>query len=139
MDKKAIEKLRQDFIKYQKNRRIKNVIIAIIIFVALVVLIMPYEYSFGSERVEHVSVFAAGTKVQSDHIKTRQKIKDIPNVKTFDELLERCMLTDEERYIMRQHYYKGRSFQSIAQEICISEDWLKHRHKKILQKIQRLL
>lgn len=137
MDKKAIEKLIEEYQRYEKKRRIKIVIIFVIVIVALIVLFMPYDYTFAYDG--KVPVCVVGGKVQSDHIKTRQKIKEIADVKTFDELLERCMLTDEEKYIMRQHYYKGRSFQSIAMEICISEDWLKHKHKKILRKIRQLL
>lgn len=143
MDRQAIEKLQADYAKYQKLKRIRRWVMFVMIVVILVVVFASNEFSFGTETAQVIkSSCAVGTteiKTKSEHIKTRQKLKDIADVKTFDELLERCMLTDEEKYILRQHYYKGRSFQSIAMEINISEDWLKHRHQKILRKLQKLL
>lgn len=39
----------------------------------------------------------------SEHIDTRRKIQDISSVKTFEELLENCILTDEDKMLMRLH------------------------------------
>ena len=75
----------------------------------------------------------------SEHIATKHKLKNIAEVSTFEALLQRCILTDEERYILRQHYLHGRSFQSIAMELSYSEDWIKHKHQKMLIKLKQLL
>lgn len=75
----------------------------------------------------------------SEHIATKHKLKDIADVSTFEALITTCILTDEERYILRQHYLKGRSFQSIALEMNFSEDWIKHKHQRILAKLKQLL
>ena len=75
----------------------------------------------------------------SQHIATKHKLKDIADISTFEALIDRCILTDEERYILRQHYLKGRSFQSIAMELNYSEDWIKHKHQRMLIKLEQLL
>lgn len=75
----------------------------------------------------------------SDHIATRRKLQAIAENTAFEDLISRCILTDEEKHILRQHYLQGRSFQSIAFELNFSEDWIKHKHQRILAKLKQLL
>lgn len=69
----------------------------------------------------------------SEHIDTRRKIQDISSVKTFEELLENCILTDEDKMLMRLHYLNGKDFRFIGDLLGFSESTIKRRHKKILQ------
>lgn len=74
----------------------------------------------------------------SEHIDTRRKIQDISSVKTFEELLENCILTDEDKTLMRLHYLNGKDFRFIGDSLGFSESTIKRRHKKILQKLNKM-
>ena len=74
----------------------------------------------------------------SEHIDTRRKIQDISSVKTFEELLENCILTDEDKMLMRLHYLNGKDFRFIGDYLGFSESTIKRRHKKILQKLNKM-
>lgn len=74
----------------------------------------------------------------SEHIDTRRKIQDISSVKTFEELLENCVLTDEDKMLMRLHYLNGKDFRFIGDSLGFSESTIKRRHKKILQKLNKM-
>jgi DNA-directed RNA polymerase specialized sigma subunit len=74
----------------------------------------------------------------SEHIDTRRKIQDISSVKTFEELLENCILTDEDKTLMRLHYLNGKDFCFIGDLLGFSESTIKRRHKKILQKLNKM-
>lgn len=74
----------------------------------------------------------------SEHIDTRRKIQDISSVKTFEELLENCILTDEDKMLMRLHYLNGKDFRFIGDSLGFLESTIKRRHKKILQKLNKM-
>lgn len=75
----------------------------------------------------------------SEHIETRRKIRDIASIKTFKDLLDTCVLTDEDRMIMELHYLKGKDFNYIADTLGFSEVTIKRRHKKILSKLNKMI
>lgn len=75
----------------------------------------------------------------SDHIETRKKLKDIPKVSTFMELLDSCTLTDEDKEIIKLHYVKGKNLGYIADLLGYSESAIKKKHKRILSKLNKIL
>lgn len=75
----------------------------------------------------------------SDHIKTRNKLKSIPRVSTFMELLNSCTLSEEDKEIIKLHYVKNKSLSYIADTLGYSESAIKKKHKKILSKISKIL
>ena len=75
----------------------------------------------------------------SEHIETRKQIQNIYSVKTFEELLENCILTEDDKTLMRLHYLKGCDFRFIGDTLGFSESTIKRRHKKILQKLNKML
>lgn len=77
--------------------------------------------------------------MNSDHINTKKKIKSIYSVKTFEELLQSCVLTEEDKTIMRMIYLKGKSLSFIADELGFSESTIKRKHKTILSKLSKLI
>lgn len=77
--------------------------------------------------------------MNSDHINTKKKIKSIYSVKTFEELLQSCVLTEEDKMIMRMIYLKGKSLSFIADELGFSESTIKRKHKTILSKLSKLI
>lgn len=84
--------------------------------------------------------FAGGTiDLHSDHIKTRSKIKEIAEIKTFNQLIDACTLTDEDKELLRMHYLQGKDFRYIGDMLGFSESTVKRRHRKALQKLNRIL
>lgn len=74
----------------------------------------------------------------SCHIDTRRKLKGIPEVSRFDDLLERSTLTDEDKTILRLHYLKGKDFRYIGDTLGYAEVTIKKRHAKALDKLNKL-
>ena len=77
--------------------------------------------------------------MSSEHINTRQKLKSICEVSTFENLMEKCVLSDTEKEILRLHYLKGKDFRYIGDELGFAEVTIKKKHKKILQKLNKLI
>lgn len=75
----------------------------------------------------------------SEHIETRHKIQNLCSVKTFEELLNCCILTEEDKHLMRLHYLQGKDFRYIADELGFAESTIKRHHRKILSKLNKLL
>lgn len=75
----------------------------------------------------------------TDHIKTRKVLKDIATIDTFNEILDASTLSNEDKYILRQHYLQGKNFAYIADELGYAEITIIKRHKKILQKLSTIL
>lgn len=74
----------------------------------------------------------------SIHLDTRRKLKDIPDVSRFDDLLERSTLTDEDKEILHLHYLKGKDFRYIGDTLGYAEVTIKKRHAKALSKLSKL-
>lgn len=77
--------------------------------------------------------------MSSKHIETRNKVKDIAEIKTFNDLLDTCVLTDEDKELLRLHYLQEKDFRYIGDILGYSESTIKKRHKKALQKLNRIL
>lgn len=141
--REALNELTLDIIRISKRKnRIITVFLAISVVLNLILVSMLFQVNTTqNETIDTCGLVltAVAMKTPSDHIQTRQKLKDIAEVKTFEDLLERCILTDDEKFILREHYLHGRSFQSIAMQMGYSEDALKHKHQKILKKIKKIL
>ena len=75
----------------------------------------------------------------SEHISVRRRIKSIPSVETFDQLLETSTLSDEDKEILRLHYLKEKDFRYIGDMLGYSESTIKYRHKKALKKLSKLI
>lgn len=74
----------------------------------------------------------------STHLDTRRKLKDIPDISRFDDLLERSTLTDEDKELLRLHYLKGKDFCYIGDLLGYAETTIKKRHIKALAKLSKL-
>lgn len=75
----------------------------------------------------------------TEHIQTRAKVQEIPSVKTFNALLDDCMISSEEKTLMRMHYIENKDFRYIGDMLGYSEVTMKRWHHKILKKINKLL
>lgn len=72
------------------------------------------------------------------HIDTRRKIKAIPDIKGFDDLLNKSTLTDEDKIILRLHYLQGKDFRYIGDMLGYAEVTIKKRHARSLSKLNKL-
>ena len=70
---------------------------------------------------------------------TKQKLKDIPKLSTFNELLESSTLSDLEKEIIRMHYLKRIPLETIADLKGYSRSALMKMHKAILNKLSKIL
>lgn len=75
----------------------------------------------------------------TEHIRIRAKLKEITEIKTFSELLDRCILSENERRIMDLHYLEDKDFRFIGDALGFSEGAIKKKHRKILKKLNNLL
>lgn len=75
----------------------------------------------------------------SEHIKTRQKIQDIAEITSFNELLDACTLADDDKELLRMHYLQGKDFRYIGDMLGFAESTVKKRHRKALQKLSKIL
>lgn len=138
----ALNHLTMDIVRVckRRNRQLTVVLMVSLLFnIVFACMVFDVNTSTTHSIDDTVIIGAMVAKRPSEHIMTRQKLKDIAEVKTFDDLLNRCVLTDDERHLMREHYLNGKSFVAISMEMGYSEDWVKHKHRKILKKIQKLL
>lgn len=125
------------------RRKNKQLTIALMVSLLFNIVLSCMLFDVKPDTTQSISdtviIGAMAAKKPSEHIATRQKLRDIAEVKTFDDLLNRCVMTDEDRQLMREHYLNGKSFVAISMDMGYSEDWVKQRHRKILKKIQKLL
>lgn len=82
---------------------------------------------------------SAKEEKMSKHIETRHKIKDIADISSFNDLLNKSTLSDEDKLFLQLHYIQGKDFRFIGDMFGYSESTMKKRHQKILAKLSRLL
>ena len=75
----------------------------------------------------------------SEHIETKKRLKEIPNISTFDGLLDQSTLDDTDKTILRLHYLKHQDFRFIGEVLGFAEVTIKKRHRKALSKLTKLL
>ena len=75
----------------------------------------------------------------SKHIETRHKVEEIASISSFNSLLEKSTLSDTDKSIVRLHYIEGKDFCYIGDMLGFSESTIKKRHRKILNKLSKLL
>lgn len=71
--------------------------------------------------------------------RTRKRLKDIGSIEEFNDLLERTMLSTEEKQILILYYKEQKTLTYIADFLGMSEITVKRKHKKLLMKIGKLL
>lgn len=77
--------------------------------------------------------------MSSEHIETRNKLRDIASITAFNDLLDTCTLTDEDKELLRLHYLQGKDFRFIGDVLGFAESTVKKRHRKALRKLNKVL
>ena len=75
----------------------------------------------------------------SEHIDTRNKLKGIASISSFEDLLNDSTLSDTDKLLLRLHYIQGKDFRYIGDMLGYSESAIKKRHRKILAKLSKVL
>lgn len=75
----------------------------------------------------------------TDYIKVKHKVKDIPDKRSFNGLLEASTLSEEDKEIIRMHYLQDKDFSYIADVLGYTESNVKVKHKKAIMKLGKLL
>ena len=75
----------------------------------------------------------------ANHIEVRRKLLSICEKKDFDDILDRCTLSLEEKEILYLHYIDKQDFSFIADTLGYSESTVKRRHRNALGKISRVI
>ena len=78
------------------------------------------------------------SQMDYDRKRTRDKIKNIPTIKDFDDLLSQTMLNDDDIKIMEMIYKDRLPLGVIADRLCMSESTIKRKHKRILVKMSKM-
>lgn len=73
--------------------------------------------------------------MDKENAETRKKLKGISSVNEFRSILERTMLSDEEKQILILYYKEKKSLAYIADELGMSETTVKRKHRKMLMKL----
>ena len=73
------------------------------------------------------------------HIDTRRKLREIPLLSEFEDLLNLCTLSDEDKEILWLHYIQRRDFRFIAEKLGYSEKTIKDRHHEALKILSYVL
>lgn len=71
----------------------------------------------------------------SKHIETKHKLKSIPDVVTFENILEASTLTDDEKNFIRMYYLRGNSLSYIADTMGFSPVYARQKHRELLDKL----
>lgn len=75
----------------------------------------------------------------TDHIEARRKLQQICVVQEFEQILQKCILTEDEKTILRLHYLDGKNLAYIGDVLGWSESTVKAKHRKILKKLNHFL
>lgn len=79
-----------------------------------------------------------GDTMSSEHIEAKHKIMSKDKFE-FESLIDRMMLTEEERQMMNMYYIKHKTFYQIADELGYSEIGIAKMHQRIIKKIRKYL
>ena len=74
----------------------------------------------------------------TEYIKIKHKVKEIPDIRSFNGLLEASTLSDLDKEIIRMHYLQDRDFGYIADALGYDAQTVKNKHKRALMKLSKL-
>lgn len=73
------------------------------------------------------------------HIETRKKLKSIVAKQDFIDILDRCLLTKNERFLMEKFYLDGMVLGDIALELGLTEWAMLKMHSRALKKVSEVI
>lgn len=70
---------------------------------------------------------------------TRNKLKEIPTKKELEDLVDKLILSDDERDVILMHYRDKKPLSYIADIIGITKSSVNKKHKSALLKISKIM
>ena len=77
--------------------------------------------------------------LMTNHIKTRNKLKQIPTKMEFNSLLESIILNDKEKQLMHMFYVEQKDLDYIADVLGYTKAGVAKMHQRILKRIEALI
>lgn len=74
----------------------------------------------------------------TDHVLTKRKLKDIPDIKSFSDLIDAVKISDEDKEILRYIYLQEKNINWIADTLGFSPNTIKRKHAFALKKLSML-
>lgn len=75
----------------------------------------------------------------TERLETRRKLRAVVGVQDFQKLLDTCVLTEDEKTILKLHYIDGKNLALIGDILGFSESTIKTKHAKCLDKLKYFL
>lgn len=75
----------------------------------------------------------------TDHIATKHKIQELSSYTDFYALINSCIMSDEDRDILRMIYVENKTLSYIGDILGYSESTIKSRHRKLLKRLTKML
>ena len=72
------------------------------------------------------------------HLRTKHKIQDL-RYDDFNSLIQSCMLSEEDRKILKMIYVENKTLSYIGDILGYSESTIKSRHRKLLKKLIKFI
>lgn len=69
----------------------------------------------------------------------RARLREVPQISTLLSILDDCAITETDRNIIIMHYVNGYNFDFIADSLGYSVSAIKKKHKRILDKISKII
>ena len=82
---------------------------------------------------------SAEEKTMTKHIETRKKVRSIADMSSFNNLIDSLTISDSDKQLLVLHYIQGKDFRYIGDMLGYSESTIKRKHKRILNKISKIL
>ena len=73
------------------------------------------------------------------YIEVRRYLQTIDLIDEFEGLISKCVLSHEDKLMLRMRYLRGMNFSQIAEALNYSETTIKSHHKKALEKIAKAI
>jgi DNA-directed RNA polymerase specialized sigma subunit len=75
----------------------------------------------------------------TERLETRRKLRAVTGVQDFQKLLDTCVLTENEKTLLKLHYLDGKNLAYIGDLLGFSESAIKTKHAKCLDKLKDFL
>ena len=75
----------------------------------------------------------------TERLETRRKLRAVTGVQDFQKILDACVLTEDEKTLLKLHYLDGKNLAYIGDLLGFSEHAMKAKHAKCLDKLKYFL
>ncbi len=74
----------------------------------------------------------------TEHIQAKKRLQSVATITELKAIFDECAISDEDREMLMLIYVRHKSFGWVADELGYSEETIKSRHKKCLEKLSKM-